>query len=123
MATILASADVARRCGATSYELGFIETQPAPFVPNWYGTATFAIGQVSVSPLQYPWEAADRLARAILEGGHCLVCERRITTHTPTLEGAGTDPRYCRWTRVLDRWVPDSHELGPGATPSGGVAG
>lgn len=93
--SVVAVADLCARSGATSFELGYLDDNPAR--PRWYATAFFRGARLIADEKASPDEAADGLARRLLSGGQCTGCQRVVTLSD---KGGG-----CRWHRDGPSWV------------------
>lgn len=129
---IRALAQLAERCGATSFRIGFFQN-PERTDTRWWCMVEFNPGVQAVidgthvevaEPIcagfpndidfkdtddegdptdqfpkgtETPAEAADGLARSLLEGGECIHCGSDITVETRT-------KGRCKWTRTGPHW-------------------
>ena len=100
-ARLLAAVDLAQRVGATSVEFG--HTGDDADVPldsvTWWAHAQWRGRRQVVEGQASPWEAAEALALALIEGGRCRRCGRSITARPAKLLGR------CLWRRNAATWV------------------
>jgi hypothetical protein len=110
---VLAIADLCDRAGASLFEIGYLNDDPAD--PGWHCSARYAGTRLVVDGHLTPGAAADGLARRVLEGGGCR-CGRRSTVSDV--------PGRCRWTRVGPKWLPgcDAPSIEMGAGQRGNLA-
>ncbi len=88
---LIAAADVIGRMGASLFEVGYLDDDAG----RWYASARYAGRRVTSEAHASPWDAADTLARTLMDGGGCK-CARRVTLDP--------DTPGCLWTRTGDRW-------------------
>lgn len=95
-----AAVELIGRTGATSFEVGYEDDDvPVGQAPNWYATAEFHGGPVRTDLHVWPHQAAEALARRLLDGGTC--------THCGDIVNVGDGAAFigvCRWARRGDRW-------------------
>jgi hypothetical protein len=90
---VIACVDLAARTGAAQFEIGFA-SDDAPH--QWYASARYRGARIMVKDQPGPVEAADAMARRLLDGARCTHCKRTVV-----LSGTGL---VCRWRRMGDRW-------------------
>lgn len=98
---IAACADLTGRAGASKFELGFLDDDPAN--PRWYASAFYRGMRIMVEDHRTAPGAATALAAQILNGGTCR-CRRPVTL---------SDGDGCRWRLVDARWEPGCDVEGP----------
>jgi hypothetical protein len=91
---IVACVDLTGRAGASKFEIGCLNDDPAD--PSWYASAFYRGMRIMVEDHRTPAEAATALAAQILIGGTCR-CRRPVTL---------SDGEGCRWRLVGARWEP-----------------
>lgn len=91
----MAAADIVQRAGAKEFDFGFVDDDPLN--PRWYCSAIYQGARVICDEQQTPENAADGLARKLLDGGGCTHCGKPVA-----LSGQGVG--ICRWTRMGRRW-------------------
>lgn len=101
---VLAVADLVARTGATQFEIGYLRDETdddyAERGPGWYASAFYRGARIIEDERRMPDEAADALARRLLDGGYCPACGARTALADPP---AGK--RRCRWRREGPAWV------------------
>lgn len=114
---LIAAYDVVGRCGLWDFEVGFDDEKDEG--ARWYSGARFGDGRaVVVTERANAHEAAEALARKLVNGGRCTHCGRVATLWTQGPEddaGVGQLNRswICYWTREGRAWVRgcvDTHE-------------
>lgn len=90
---VMACFDLAGRTGARDAEIGYLNDEGPP---GWYAHAKYGGARIMVDDMPGPVEAADALARRLLDGAKCTHCKRKIV-----LSGGGL---VCRWRRMGPRW-------------------
>lgn len=98
---VTACADLTGRAGASMFEIGYLDDDPAN--PRWYASAFYRGMRIMVEDHRTPGEAATALAAKILTGGTCR-CRKRVTL---------TGGEGCRWTLVGSKWQPGCDGEGP----------
>jgi hypothetical protein len=104
---VIACADLAGRTGARQLELGYLHDE-APH--SWYASASYKGARITVENQAGPVEAADAMARRLLDGARCTHCRRKVA-----LSGGGAAAWVggaaehmtglsCRWRRMGARW-------------------
>ncbi|KLL11568.1 MULTISPECIES: hypothetical protein [Protofrankia] len=114
---VLACADLVGRSGASGFEIGYLDDDPAN--PRWYAHAQYRGARLTCEDHPTPQAAADALAHRLLQGAQCR-CGRVATTspygavpYNATLingqrrthEQARTAGQ-CLWRRTGARWEP-----------------
>jgi hypothetical protein len=94
---VVACANLADRAGATGFEIGYTREGVPVEDAGWYAYAIYHGAWLTAQELCSPADAAEALARRILEGGRCR-CGRPSTV-SPLL-GVG-----CLWRREGRAWV------------------
>lgn len=94
---VVAAVDVVGRSGAKEIEIGYLHDNVPVDEAGWYATARYKGTKVIESDHRGPSEAADALAKRILNGGKCTHCLKTVVL-VDSLPG-------CRWTRMGKRWV------------------
>lgn len=104
MDILVAAYDLIGRAGASDFEVGYDTDQPAD--RWWFAQCTY--GDTGAHRAQWytsAHDAAERLARRIVNGGRCTHCGK-----VSSLQGARGDqrppgqPGVCFWTRTGKRW-------------------
>ncbi len=95
---IRATADLIGRTGATQFEIGWEHDDVPVELMGWYCKATYQGTEIRAEGAG-PIEAADALARKVLDGGLCMYCKRRITIDNVE------DLEKCFRARVGDTWM------------------
>lgn len=105
---IVAATDLALRCGSSSFEIGYLNEDPAD--PKWWVKVHWktdrkiggkvrvpAATTIIVENCASPDEAADAMARRLLSGGaECTYCHLTVTMND-------REPG-CRWSRTGAKW-------------------
>ncbi|MFB4294819.1 hypothetical protein ACBI99_44820 [Nonomuraea sp. ATR24] len=116
---VRAAADLVQRTGARRLEIGYLHDNVPVEHAGWYAQAQYRGARITESDHPGPAEAAEALARRLLQGGQCQHCHRTValSDQAPAayvdghlMEGrrwtadqaraAGT----CWWRRIGDRW-------------------
>jgi hypothetical protein len=112
---LIAAVDLVGRTGAEGFKVGYLDDEPGT---DWYAEAQFRGAKVIVEA-PGPVEAAEALARRLMEGGKCVRCGclialsdsgavahpgRMLDGTTWTAEQAAAAGQ-CRWTRMGRKWV------------------
>ena len=95
---LTAAIDLVGRTGATGFEVGYVHDNVATEDAGWYAHAQYRGARVTHEACG-PVEAAEGLARRLLNGGKCTHCGRTVTLSSVS---AG---KRCKWTRRGDRWA------------------
>lgn len=99
---LIAATDLAKRSGATEFEIGYLrdeetEGHPVRFEDaGWYAKCNYKGVELNSGEKSRPDEAADALSRRILSGGQCTHCKKTVTLSSHS-EG-------CHWRRMGERW-------------------
>jgi hypothetical protein len=124
---LIAAADLVGRTGAQGFEIGFLHDDVPAAEAGWYCHAQYRGARV-IAEGAGPVEAAEALARRLLEGGRCR-CGRLVALSddgavafggrmtdgsTWPLEQAAAAGQ-CRWSRYGRRWVS---ACGAGSSPA-----
>lgn len=97
---LVASVDIIGRTGAKNFEVGYLDDdQP----DSWYAQAGYHGSKIISANHSGPVEAADALARKLVNGGKCTHCGK--TVRLPN--GTAFNKKYCyyflvggvKWTR------------------------
>jgi len=114
---LVAAADLVGRTGAKGFEIGYLHDDVPIEQAGWYAHAQFEGARITEEGHTGPVQAAEALARRLLEGGKCTKCgglvalSSRGAVFHPTAkltDGTrwdGPPPRQCRWTRMGSHWV------------------
>lgn len=93
-----AALHVVERTGAKQTQIGYLREGVPVEQAGWYAHAQYHGARVTAEEHPGPVEAAEALARRLLDGGLCAFCGQRISL--------GDYPgRRCKWTRRGDKWV------------------
>lgn len=93
---IVACADLARRAGASGFE---IRHDGNTKHPRWHATATYRGARIMVDNRHSPTEAAIGLAERLLRGASCKCGRKTVLSGEP-------GPGQCRWRLMGPRWEP-----------------
>jgi hypothetical protein len=116
---MLAAVDLVGRTGATAFQLGYLHENKPIEEAGWYAHAQYQGTRITEEDHRGPVEAAEALARRLLNGARCNGCGKLVA-----LSGAGafaysdatlTDgtrwnaedaakASQCRWTRFGQKW-------------------
>ena len=100
---VVAVADLCARTGATSFEVGYLDDDVPSEQARWYAQAQFRGARVVAEEKRSPAEAADVLARKLLQGGECTNCGRKV--RVGWLGPSESTSRRCRWWRDGAAWI------------------
>lgn len=95
-----AAVDLVARTGAKGFEVGYLDDDVPADEARWYAYAQYAGARVTAENHCGPVEAAEALARRLLNGGRCTHCNGIIA-----LSGRHKKGRRCRYRRVGAKWV------------------
>jgi hypothetical protein len=95
---LFASLELARRSGATSVEVGYLHDDVPVEQAGWYCSCTYRGARLIAEEHRGPVEAAEALARRVLDGAMCRRCGEQIQLQD--------DKPGCRWTRMGRTWKP-----------------
>lgn len=99
---IMAIADLVGRSGGTEFEIGWVRDPDDPeyalLGPGWYAHAKYGNERLLVENQAGPCEAADGLARRLLDGAQCTHCKKPVSL-------SKEDDSVCRWRRLGPRWA------------------
>jgi hypothetical protein len=116
MDKLIAAVDIVGRAGGMDFECGYDDSKTAP--NWWYANCRTRDGQSRSgfhnrisSEHPGPAEAAEKLARKLINGGTCTHCGRVITLSRTGLAVAGDGSAVCFWTRQGKRWERGCTEL------------
>src|SRR5690348_5749143 len=118
---LIAAADLVGRSGAKGFQIGYLHEDVPAEQAGWYAYAQYQGARITTEEHRGPVEAAEALARRLLEGGKCTRCGGLIALSSKgavfypdavmadgsrfTLKQAQASPQ-CRWSRQGRRWVP-----------------
>lgn len=117
---LIAAADLVGRTGAKGFEIGFVHDDVPVEEAAWYAHAQYQGARITEEGHTGPVQAAEALARRLLEGGKCTKCGglvalssrgavvypgSKLSDGTPWGVPEARAARQCRWTRMGDRWV------------------
>lgn len=92
-----ASLDVIGRVGAKQFEIGYVHEGVPIEKSGWYAHVQYHGTRVTAQDHCGPVEAAEALARRLLDDGTCAYCGLKVSL--------GDYPgKRCRWTRDGKRW-------------------
>lgn len=114
-----ATADLVGRCGARELQIGYLHDNVPTEQADWYAHAQLRGARITAEHHRGPVEAADALARRILDGAKCTHCQCLITlsdsgqmAYDQTMADGTTWTKeqqaaagLCRWRRNGPRWV------------------
>jgi hypothetical protein len=98
---VLAATLLVGHTGAVAFEFGYandsaVKVQDA----EWYASAQYRGARVFVEGYPHPADAAEALARRLVEGGTCTHCGK-----TTTMSPQANPRRRCVYRRRGNRWV------------------
>ena len=114
---LVAAADLVGRTGAKGFEIGYLHDDVPIEQAGWYAHAQYNGVRITEEDHVGPAEAAEALARRLLEGGKCTSCgglvalsSRGAMFHPSAKLADGTrwdglPAKQCRWTRMGNHWV------------------
>lgn len=106
---MLAAVSLVNRSGARGFEVGYLDDTPDARDARWWAKATYRGAALAVEDFDSPDAAADALARRILDGGQCTMCELTVVTADELVERAveGLEPgdERCLWARHGRHWI------------------
>lgn len=94
---LTAAIDLIGRSGAVGAEVGYLDDDGPAAAARWYAQARYSGARIIEQDYPGPVEAAEALARRILDGGTCTHCGR-IVTLGPAIGDV------CRWERIGRTW-------------------
>ncbi|OIN79982.1 hypothetical protein [Mycobacterium malmoense] len=106
-----AALDLIGRTGAKQFEIGYLNENVPVEQADWYAHAQYHGTRVIAEHHRGPVEAAEALARRLLDGGLCTHCGLRIAL-------ADFPGKRCRWTRQGDKWARGCQNTHPGRIES-----
>lgn len=101
---LLAAIEVLGRANAQEFEVGYLDDTDDWRDARWWATVRWRGTRVTVENHRGPSEAADALARRILNGGTCTHCGKTIRLTTSRPKGSARK-KLCAWRRVDHLWV------------------
>lgn len=114
----VAAADLVGRTGATHFQVGYLHDDVPPEEAGWYAHAQYRGARIIAQDHKHPAEAAEALARRLLNGAKCMHCgglvslsdagamayNTRLVDGTAwTIEQAAA-AGLCQWRRIGKRW-------------------
>lgn len=117
---LLAAVELVGRTGAKGFEIGFLHEDVRIEDASWYAHAQYQGARITEENHTDPIQAAEALARRLLEGGKCTRCgglvalssrgakiypSATLTDGTRWDEKTARSVRQCRWTRMGSHWV------------------
>lgn len=117
---LIAAAELVGRTGAKGFEVGYLHDDVPLEQAGWYAHAQYSGTRIMVDDYSGPVEAAEALARRLLEGGKCTRCggvvalssagaliypDVTLTDGTRWTEKDAVAAGQCRWTRLGSRWT------------------
>ena len=117
---LVAAAELVGRTGAKGFEIGYLHDDVPIEQAGWYAHAQFQGARITEDDHRGPIEAAEALARRLLECGKCTRCggvvalsaagavifpDVTLTDGTRWDEKTARSAPQCRWTRMGSRWV------------------
>lgn len=95
-----AAVDLVGRTGADNVEFGFLNDNVPTEEADWWAAAHYKPKGAKVVVEDYPGpvQAMEALARQLIDGGRCTICDRPISLDP--------DSTSCTWTRMGNKWVP-----------------
>lgn len=116
---LTACADLVGRTGAQHFQIGYLHDDVPADQAGWYAYAQYRGARVTSSDHPGPVEAANGLARRLLNGAKCTGCDRLVAlsdfgamaynAHLAdgsfwTMQQAAAAGQ-CRWRRIGPRWT------------------
>jgi hypothetical protein len=101
---LLAAIDVIGRANAVEFEVGYLDDTEHWQDARWWASARWRGRKVLVEDHPGPAQAAEALARRILNGGTCTHCGKTIVL-TATRPKGSRRKKLCAWRRDGARWV------------------
>jgi hypothetical protein len=95
---LVAAIDLVGRSGARSVEIGYLHDDVPTTEAGWYCQCMFKGARIIVDNQRGPIEAAESLARRLLNGAQCRRCGEPIRL--------SDNDQGCRWTRKGPKWEP-----------------
>lgn len=112
-----AAVEVIGRTGARSFNVGFLHDDAPSEQAAWYAHAQYKGTRITVENKAGPLEAAEELARKLLDGGQCQHCrkvvslsgsavvrDKTLITGIKWSKEAQAAAGLCRWRREGNRW-------------------
>lgn len=102
MPELEACLDLAGRCGAKAFEIGYLHDDVPVEEAGWWASLQYLGARIMVDEQPSPEAAAKELAARILRGATCRC------GHPAVVAGQRVKPgrRVCLWTLVVRRWEP-----------------
>lgn len=97
---LIAAVDLVARCNASEFEVGYLDDDVPTDQARWWAKAQWRGVRVTVEDHASPVEAAEALARRLLDGGKCAHCARPIVLARRPGRG-----RVCHWVRKGQKWI------------------
>lgn len=96
---LIAAVDLVGRSGGKKFEVGYLDEDVPSDRARWYASAQYRGARLIAENHRDPVQAAEALARRILDGGMCTHCKKTVFLSGP--QGR----KRCRWTRNGKKWV------------------
>lgn len=95
---LFASVNLIGRSGAKEFQFGWLDDDVPIEEARWWAKARWGGEILTEENHVGPVEAADALARRVMDGGMCVHCQRKISL-------GQAQPDVCVWHREDDQWV------------------
>jgi len=114
---LIAAVELVGRTGAKGFQIGYLNDEPPQ---RWYAYAQYQGTRITADEHRGPVEAAEALARRLLEGGKCTRCggvialsgtgamvypEATLTDGTRWTATDAAAAGQCRWARMGNHWA------------------
>lgn len=128
---LIACVDLVGRTGATGFQIGYLHDDVPADQAGWWAHAQYRGARLSAQDHKSPTDAADALARRLLEGAKCAHCgglvalsdagavayESHLVDGTPWTVEQARAAGQCRWTRAGRRWERGCEQRKPHGRP------
>ncbi|WP_433225501.1 hypothetical protein [Actinomadura formosensis] len=124
---LLAAVDLVGRTGATNFQIGYLHDGVPADQAGWYAHAQYRGARITAEDHRHPVEAAEALARRLLDGAKCAHCgglvalsdDGAMAYNTRLVDGTrwtveqATAAGLCHWRRVGPRWERGCEQRNP----------
>lgn len=106
---LLAAVELVGRSGARQFDVGYLDGDVPSSEARWWASAYYKGARLQADEHRGPVEAAEALARRILDGGTCQHCGGYTVVGAGEIGvlvffGTVKSRRICRWVRTGPRW-------------------
>jgi hypothetical protein len=108
MDEVIACSDLIAHARGRAFEIGYLHDGVPSQRAAWWAHAQYRGHRLIIEGRPGPAEAADALARLLLDSAECQVCGGLVT-----LTGM-VRPGQCRWRRAGPRWAGACQEVRAG---------